>query len=205
MKLDGPAKRFFKPTPTNDEPHSEINSGCFEYGWAYRKAARKLLVDIPEGTFVVLPAVFLYRHAVEMHIKAILLAFGPAVGIQKESVCNRGHDLAKQLSDLESVFKLNGAALSADTIATIRELQRIDPQGTTTRYAEERDGKALRISEGDHFELQPFVSSVEAALTELDGLYWDVATRHSLEFGSHERTTLTTPSRCWKELIMVPA
>jgi hypothetical protein len=73
---------------------------------------------------------FFYRHAVEMHIKAILLAFGPAVGIQKESVCNRGHDLAKQLSDLESVFKQNGAALSADTIATVRELQRIDPRGT---------------------------------------------------------------------------
>ena len=184
MKSEG-SRKFFRASKANDEIGSRINSGNAEYGWAYRQAARKLLSDVADGTFVVLPGIFLYRHALEIYIKAILVAFGEVHGITTNSVVSRCHDLSAQLADLGRVFDAHGKKLHEDTIDTIREFQRIDP-GFNCRYWTDQKGNRVHISEEDHFELEPFICSVEAALTELEGFFQETAIQQLLDNSRQE-------------------
>lgn len=67
---------------------------------AYAEAAEHLAADPRDGGVWAFPALFLYRHAIELLLKAILVQFGPAIGIRTKSVLSRKHNLKKQLPDL---------------------------------------------------------------------------------------------------------
>ena len=66
--------------------------GWISFAWAYRGSARVLAEHFPRDMESTLPAplVFLFRHALEVYLKGILIEYGADIGCTKETVVNRG-------------------------------------------------------------------------------------------------------------------
>ena len=70
------------------------------YADAYRDAAKALAGTRTDGGIWAMPIVSLYRHAIELMIKAILIEHGSEVAVCQHRVLNRSHSLKEQLPDL---------------------------------------------------------------------------------------------------------
>jgi hypothetical protein len=118
-----------------------------------------------------LPVLFLYRHALETGIKAVLIQAGknPEIVLRK-----RSHDLTKQMPDLKKVAERRRLPISAHFEAMIKRWSETDPKGMTVRYPTDNEGKRVLLGSERRFHLQPFVQNVEQMLDELDELLADL-------------------------------
>jgi hypothetical protein len=117
-----------------------------------------------------MPVVFLYRHAIETLMKAILMGFGPGVGVCPRCVLRRSHNLKRQLPDLKAVAELSGVSLSSDAEALLRLWDKDDAQGMKARYPLTIDGERDCIPNHDAFDLAAFVTVCESLLSELEAI-----------------------------------
>jgi hypothetical protein len=140
------------------------------YADAYRGAAKQLAGDRSNGGKWDLPIVSLYRHAIELMIKAILTELGPELGIDRKEVLNRSHDLKSQITDLERVARHWGVELTRDFYELIEVWQHEDGKGMLARYPETKDGKAKTLMYADGFDLASLVDDRELVLDELTDL-----------------------------------
>ncbi len=123
----GPTANLYRPA------HTQLL-----ISWGYKDAADFLIEDRPrEADLIVYPVVFLYRHALELALKDLILQLGLT---------------SKPVHSLESLWKRLAPALDekfpdpnsearAAVEARLLELHQVDRNGEAFRYAHFRDGQ----------------------------------------------------------------
>lgn len=154
------------------------------YGEAFWHAAKKLLeneqLDIaPIASFDASVIVYLYRHALELHLKEILIGRGSELvdpSPTAETVMNASHSLTKLLPDVRRILVECGwdkdfgpnAATFDDFVMIVEEFERADPGSFSFRYPVT---KKLKPSLEDHFtfSVRQFAAVMDEMLTALSG------------------------------------
>jgi|SRR5580693_5040836 hypothetical protein len=148
--------------------------GLGHYAQVYRDAAAQLAGTRTDGGPWALPIIFLYRHAIEAIIKAILTEFGRDAGICPECVLRRSHSLKQQLPDLQTVAKRSQVTLGPLFIQLIEAWEQDDAKGMKARYPLTMGGQEQELPNSDAFDLRSLVDECESALDELSELKADL-------------------------------
>jgi hypothetical protein len=138
-----------------------------DYGSAYRNAAKSVYAAIQhqQGELDAHSLAFLYRHATEAYLKAILLDFGGVIGMKPDNVREYGHRLCPLLAVVARVAsEVAKRGLSNESINVICSFHDADPGSVRFRYGSAHDHSKA-------FNLAKFVSRIETALDELSALY----------------------------------
>jgi hypothetical protein len=126
------------------------------YGEAFWRAGKKLLENealdrLPIASFDACVVVYLYRHALELFLKEILIGRGGELVDPRpsaETVVNASHSLTKLLPDVRRIFVACGwdktfgskAAVTFDDFSSIvDEFERTDPSSFSFRYPVKKD------------------------------------------------------------------
>jgi hypothetical protein len=147
---------------------------------SFHKAARTLVenLELDRGglsDFNACPVVFLYRHALELHLKAILLGEGAYFlddRIPPEEILSKNHKLTVLLPMVRKVFETLGwdRELGNDVVPTfddvekaVAELEEVDPNSHAFRYPVKKN---LEGSVGSHFTFSvlEFAKRMDAVL-----------------------------------------
>jgi hypothetical protein len=134
-----------------------------DFSRLYSSAATKLAGKRRVGSIEDLPILFLFRHAIELAIKAVLIN----AAISESTVFARGHDLAKQLPDLQRIADGLGHPLTASLGNMVRCWNDNDPDGMVARYPLDKNGRPMQLANEMRFQLRPFVETGTAVLEEL--------------------------------------
>ena len=140
-----------------------------DFSELYYSAATELAGKRRAGSIEDVPILFLFRHAIELAIKAVLIN----AGIPESAVFARGHDLAKQLPDLQNVANRLGFPLTASLEKTVRCWNDNDPDGMVARYPLDKKGKPMQLANEMRFQLRPFVETATEVLEELHEIIRD--------------------------------
>ena len=152
VELPGPEDSFFETTPETAEDPSglgEIDGSWAKYSSQYERASHRLIESNGNGEMLIYPAVFMYRHFLELRLKAIL-ALGVVIEhVEEEKPNAREHATSilntHSLTSLtegcrkvcDRVGLLRNAAFAASFVAfegCIQELAAIDPGSYAFRY-----------------------------------------------------------------------
>lgn len=102
------------------------------------------------------PILFLYRHALELYLKAIVYRGAQLLGLISDEKLNteklwKNHELTVLLPAVEAIFKamewewnfgVSGLKSFDDFRCFIREIEKVDPQSYCFRYPVDRTGEA---------------------------------------------------------------
>ncbi|MCI0569025.1 MAG: HEPN domain-containing protein [Acidobacteria bacterium] len=156
------------------------------YAEAYHQAGRRLadefgtMGNVPE--FEASPIVYLYRHSLELYLKAILvpgdqlLRLSGKPGLDPKLLFGT-HDLTVLLPGLKAVGEemkwgwdmgIDGLRSYQDFVELIEELDRIDKSSFSFRYPMDKRGDST-LPEQFTFSLRNFCSRMDALLRVLDG------------------------------------
>ena len=158
------------------------------YARAFHEAGRQLVNEKDKRyfrDFDACPIVFLYRHALELYLKAILLGDGRNILLlagkpcpKSEEVLKGNHSLERMLPTIRLVFEevgwdqelgVDGAPILDNLENLIKELSQIDPASYAFRYPIKKDGSP---SVPDHFifSVVEFAKGLDYVLKMLDGV-----------------------------------
>ncbi len=145
---------------------------------AYHSAARLLAAELPRTRlrrFGSAPVVFLYRHALELQLKELLISGQRILEIEGKSVrtieeiLKAKHRLQRLWSDLEDMYKQIGWMWDCDIsqyCEIITDLDKVDQESHGFRYPIDLKNKsALRF--GFNFDLRRFCRVMEVVLRQL--------------------------------------
>jgi len=140
--------------------------------------------------------VYLYRHALELHLKGVLLAGDRLMTIDGEGLDEEelwrllgSHNMSRLLPHLQKVFRyvdwkdhIDSGPIKtfSDIRAVVLDLERVDPQSFTFRYPTDRKGKAS-LQHHFSFSVDHFVSVMDPLIELLNNSvsaledYWDNA------------------------------
>jgi len=156
------------------------------YAQAFHEAARHLLRNFGElvvpPNLQALPIVFLYRHSLELYLKAVILAGDKHLQWHGQPPVSRDdifttHRLTDLLRDLERVFLAADLAwnFGADHcrtrnqfVAILEEFDAVDPKASNFRYPVDREGQGALPSHFS-FDLPSFCVRLDPILECLDG------------------------------------
>lgn len=163
------------------EPEREFHL----YGEAFREAAKALLRNqqldrSPITAFDAAVIVYLYRHALELFLKEILIGRGGDLVHPRpspETVLNAGHSLTKLLPDVQRIFVECGwdETFGAEAVRTfddfaaiVGEFEKADPLSFSFRYPVKKD---LTGALDGHFtfSVRHFASIMDEVLGALSG------------------------------------
>jgi len=165
--------------------HREPEKEFHLYGEAFWNAAKTLLQNDsldrrPIASFDASVIVYLYRHALELFLKEILIGRGGELIHPRpspETVLNAGHSLTKLLPDVRRIFVHCGwdktfgseAAVTFDDFtAIVEEFEKADPSSFSFRYPVKKD---LTGALDGHFtfSIRHFASTMDEVLNTLSG------------------------------------
>jgi hypothetical protein len=164
------------------DPKSELAS----YGHAFHEAGRRLVERLMERRrgdfdlypFSVCPIVFLYRHALELHLKAVIVWGAAILGVRRQPAPDedfRSHSLKKLLADVRRVFEGVGWGWSWEEAPTptefeelVAELDEIDAGSYAFRYPIDRKGESS-VPERFSFNVADFAKKLDPILEMLHG------------------------------------
>ena len=157
------------------------------YARAYQEAATALVEVFRAKRYYsdaeACPIVFLYRHAVELYLKTILLWGGGLVRLQTGETLDldrmfQHHEFKFLLPNVRKVFEAAGWATCceaatrygalAEIEAIIMEIEEIDPNSFAFRYPVDRKGVAP-LPEQFHFNVVALGKDLDLLLRALDG------------------------------------
>jgi hypothetical protein len=163
------------------------------YGEAFHSAGSALVQALkaddhfgadgyPPDSFKAAPIVYLYRHAMELYLKAIIKAGAGAFVLRGEPIIDMTtvsstHSLQVLLSDVERIFAAFGWDWDfglphfrslADFRSIVGELQSIDAHSDAFRYPTKRDGSAA-LNRCFRFNLFTFCETLDPIYQMLDG------------------------------------
>jgi hypothetical protein len=171
----------FHPRPVRD---------LLAFGVGYREAGRILANRIAAANgyadYDGYPILYLYRHSLELHLKAIVYHGAALLGLIAEERVNTDrlferHELARLLPPIRAIFEQmrwtfdnSGFASYDDFAEFIRDLDIIDPGSYAFRYPIGRRGQALLpphfvinvVEFSDHMET--LLRLLEGAATAID-------------------------------------
>jgi hypothetical protein len=128
-------KQTKNPTPAGLQVwnpfHLEIEEHQLtSYANAYWRAAQELAGEHAAGGEWALPVVFLSRHAIEVLVKAVLLApHDRRTEVCPHCVLNRSHNLREQVEDLKRIAHVYGTSVSTKLIDLLEAFDDADPNG----------------------------------------------------------------------------
>jgi hypothetical protein len=177
-----------------------------EYSRAYWRAARAI---IDRGNFRreerpnydCFPVAFLYRHALELAVKSLLVQCQNATGIPTKDVLKRGHRLSQLIPDLrrlKTAFQMTferveaGGMTLADIEAVLLEWDRYDANAETFRYSMRKNGKPTLPADDFMIDLDGFSATMDAVLNfifAVDGAVFDELLRGWSGTDSHPGET----------------
>lgn len=113
---------------------------------------------------LIFPAIFNYRHYIELVLKAMINDHGSFVGIKLESPNHKLADLWELYLKIATAFDCD--CLNDETVAVgncIREIDAIDRNSTTFRYPRDRQGTAPPLPEDgiDLMQLHDVMNGIE--------------------------------------------
>jgi hypothetical protein len=188
MTDQAPGPRLFLKDKYNNTVlnwHREPEKEFHLYGEAFWNAAKNLLRNEaldkqPIASFDASVIVYLYRHALELFLKEILIGRGGELIDPRpspETVLNAGHSLTRLLPDVRRIFVecgwdktfgSNAAITFDDFVAIVEEFERADPSSFSFRYPVKKD---LTASLDGHFtfSVRRFASIMDEVLNTLSG------------------------------------
>jgi hypothetical protein len=201
MSIKPPDRRVFRVGHRNvvlNFRHSPDSEFGF-YGHAFHDAAQTLANELLDRSgysdLEALPIVFLYRHSVELYLKAILIIGNQLLAVNGaefaetdiQNVLGR-HRLTPFLPYLERILEATGAEWHfpdapdlrtfEDLKKVLREVEEIDAESYAFRYPTTKKGDGS-VPHNFSFDLvtcinvlDKLVESLDAALTHLD-VTWD--------------------------------
>jgi hypothetical protein len=174
----------------------------FLYARSFHKAAKTLAASLqldasPLAAFDVSPVVFMYRHAVELHLKAIVLGDGgnflatkpDALSVHKtHSVSWLAQFVCQIITAVkwEAEFNCEGVGTLADFKAVIEELNAVDPGSCVFRLPVSAEGQDA-VPGQVKLTIREFGRKMDALLELLDSTAdalaatWDLHTETGLE------------------------
>jgi hypothetical protein len=127
------------------------------------------------------PIVFLYRHAIELYLKAVLLIGNSLAITQDDSDLHtedvfKSHSLSLNLPSVKAIFKSVGweddfpymGLATPEFEAVLKEFDELDRGSYTFRYTVNKDGTA-NIEEHFAFSIAEFAARIEPILKMLSG------------------------------------
>jgi hypothetical protein len=181
QKLFGPGTTIHGNVVLNFMRRPENEFGI--YGAAFWRAGRALATSLAKQNgyrdFDACPIVFLYAHALELYMKAVVRRGRSLVSLAGKKLpidprALRRHDLVPLADSLHYIFKhfgwtwktdVNGVKTFRDFRAVVRE---IDLLGTAFRYPLNIKGQPS-VSHHFVFNVLAFATKLEAAIRLLDG------------------------------------
>ncbi|MFN7573007.1 MAG: hypothetical protein ACK5TK_16380 [Betaproteobacteria bacterium] len=168
------------------------------YARGYREAAARLTQQLCLAThfadYEAYPVVFLYRHALELTLKSVILAASELAGLTFDRAVVSGlrahHDLDRLGLEVVNIvakwFPEDGQTLAyAAQIRTVcSELQALDPASDAYRYPAKPKGEASTKPNQD-VNLRDLATGVEPVLDLLDGA--EAALRRQTECAADSR------------------
>jgi hypothetical protein len=156
------------------------------YAKAFWNAAQDLISNGdmdsgPAGDFSGCPIVYLYRHALELYMKGILLGKGGALLNPRptdKEIFDAKHSLKKLLPDIRRLFKRRGwdkrfgkeSVLTLnDFEAVVNELEDVDGK-FFSRYPVDKGGRGT-VDHHFSFSVQKFARIMDDVLNTLDGTF----------------------------------
>jgi hypothetical protein len=165
--------------------HSEPQKELHLYGEAFWNAAKKLLENdrldkTPMASFDAAVIVYLYRHALELFLKEILI--GPGAELidprpAPETVTNASHSLTRLLPDVRRIFAVcdweqafgSAPVLTFDDFtAIVEEFERTDPSSFSFRYPIRKD-LTPALGGPFAFSVLKFAQTMDEVLATLSG------------------------------------
>ncbi len=187
--------RSLAPNPRSRNWRNGPPQDLFLYAQSFHKAAKKLAeaFESDPGPFTDLaayPVVFMYRHALELHLKAIVLGEGgnflaakpDALSVHKtHAVCWLAQFVAQIVTALkwEPEFKCEGIDGLDDFKAVVAEVNSVDPGSYAFRLPGETGAKGA-------FDVRGFATKIDALLTLLDSTAAGLAAEWDLRSGRVE-------------------
>lgn len=156
--------------------------GLSSYAFEYWEAARgmmenKMYSGVGRPDFSTFPIAFLYRHALELLLKSILVEHHEIYSEDPELLLNakdRGHRLTTDyLKDLRAVVdkaRTLGAVIEitasewSEIETVLREWNQHDPDGMAFRYSIDKKAKKVLLGSDFTFDIEKFSESMENVL-----------------------------------------
>ena len=176
------------------------------YAEAYHKVANETVTalkdhqdagfhKVPLDDFRAYPIVFLYRHSLELYMKAVILTAAPMLMMKSKTEINREkllntHSLDSLRQQLEQVFAAyewewdlgtEHFKTLADFRNIISELHEVDTRSFVFRYPLDTKGKAS-LSSNFEFNLFKFCEILDCLLPALEGAAFEAYEELQLEY-----------------------
>ena len=157
-----------------------------KYAKGYYRAAKKLADDLLEkpgfGDYEGYPIVFLYRHALELHLKAFVFSTKAITKMRKDpgKVVTNGHDLPslygafeKLLGGIPELKKDANMRMFLNSLkSVVQDFHEIDPASDLFRYPLGKDGNPMKrtvLRIGDIMEtFEELEEGIEAITLDAD-------------------------------------
>jgi hypothetical protein len=176
------------------------------YGNAFHDAGKALvqelknderfgLCDLSLNSFKALPILYMYRHALELYLKGIIVAGAGVLPLRYQGKIDlrdilNTHSLRRVLPDVERIF--NAFELSWDfglprfgSLAHFRsivsEIEDIDPGSLTFRYPTQKDGKSPSLKDCVRFNIFEFCETLDPVYAILDEKAFAVSAQLKIE------------------------
>lgn len=198
--LPAPGEVMFKANPSDiDAPTVDVEGTWTEYARQYEHAAHQLLKLSSEGDVTIYPAIFLFRHYLELQLKAIA-ALGIVIEhVQEEKIEAKktaaamlnDHNLERLTTRCMEVCKRTGLlenhefALAFDAFeGCVREISSLDPASFTFRYPIDKQLNPV-LAQGFQVDLEN-LDLVMAKMSFLLRSVWVAADIASRNVGQYE-------------------
>ena len=182
-------------TPVGAHPAGNLHL----YAEAFHRAGRLLGENYGKtgalADFEALPILYLYRHALELSFKAIVVHGEPLFrlrgnsGLRSDTKKMSGHRLSDFVEDFERIveelswdwdMEIDGLRSRQQFIELVAELDQIDPQSTAFRYPSDKKGRAA-LDTNFSFDLSIFCRRMDNLFAVLNGTVYALREQYSVE------------------------
>lgn len=161
---------LFKPGTVKFGPQDGLNTWNL-YVAGYFLAARALLEGPPDGFFLlsaIYPAIFLYRHYLELEIKGIMIATSKLLKNSLPAFEN-DHDILSLWEKFKQMLPAGHAALreAPNIERLLKQINHADPQSMNTRYGLAKGLTSPSLSNTIEFDVDNFRDTMDKLHAQL--------------------------------------
>lgn len=142
----------------------------------YHKAAKLLIEKGVTNDLAAYPIVYLYRHALELSIKSVLILGGEVRIIPVVGPLNK-HRLVPLLPHLKQLFGTQYACHYKELAEIVKEFDEVDPENQAFRYTLKKNG-GPSIRPGFSFSVKRMAEVLDPVLEHLSATWYGIRESH---------------------------